>query len=135
MPCAKVRGRPMGRDEAMTILGYELPEGATGAEPEEASGAESFICGEGVVPCTCCAMLSEYLCDWPMGDGKTCDAPLCDVHAMAPQVDVSTLKPSEILARKCPGLAGAAVAAIATLSDLHYCPAHWQQAQARGGGR
>lgn len=28
-----------------------------------------------------CAGISAYLCDWPTGDGKTCDAPLCEAHA------------------------------------------------------
>jgi len=28
-----------------------------------------------------CCGISAFLCDWPMGDGLTCDAPLCDAHA------------------------------------------------------
>lgn len=28
----------------------------------------------------CCAM-STKLCDWPLIEGGTCDAPLCDEHA------------------------------------------------------
>lgn len=27
-------------------------------------------------PARCCA-ISSLLCDWPMGEGRTCDAPLC----------------------------------------------------------
>lgn len=27
--------------------------------------------------CLRCGTFSEVLCDWPMGEGKTCDAPLC----------------------------------------------------------
>lgn len=29
-----------------------------------------------------CMAISAFLCDWPVGDeGKTCDKPLCEVHA------------------------------------------------------
>lgn len=28
-----------------------------------------------------CMALTGYLCDWPLSDGKTCDAPLCEAHA------------------------------------------------------
>lgn len=28
-----------------------------------------------------CADLSAYLCDWPTGSGRTCDAALCEAHA------------------------------------------------------
>ncbi len=42
-----------------------------------------FICGADVVACTACGVYAEYLCDWPMGKGKTCDAPLCGRHAIS----------------------------------------------------
>jgi hypothetical protein len=28
-----------------------------------------------------CAAMSGFLCDWPDGGGRTCDAPLCEAHA------------------------------------------------------
>lgn len=28
-----------------------------------------------------CGICSEFLCDWPAGPGKTCDAPMCPTHA------------------------------------------------------
>lgn len=28
-----------------------------------------------------CLAMSTYLCDWPVEGGKTCDRPLCAVHA------------------------------------------------------
>lgn len=41
-------------------------------------GVVTFICGEDDSTATCgCAHLSGFLCDWPVGDGKTCDIPLC----------------------------------------------------------
>ena len=42
-----------------------------------------FICGEGITPCATCGAVAEHLCDYPMGKGKTCDAPLCANHAIA----------------------------------------------------
>lgn len=27
--------------------------------------------------------ISSLLCDWPLEDGSTCDAPLCNEHALA----------------------------------------------------
>ena len=31
--------------------------------------------------CSCCMRAADSLCDYPMGEGKTCDAPLCGDHA------------------------------------------------------
>ena len=49
-----------------------------------------FICGKGMKPIHCkeCGCHSEYLCDFPVGKDKTCDAKLCDDHAheVAPNI-------------------------------------------------
>lgn len=39
-----------------------------------------FMCGSGVevVPVCRCGVESSYLCDFPVGNGKTCDMNLCD---------------------------------------------------------
>jgi hypothetical protein len=29
-----------------------------------------------------CEYMAEYLCDWPMGNGSTCDLPICRRHAV-----------------------------------------------------
>jgi hypothetical protein len=34
-----------------------------------------------LVPSQRCFAISTALCDWPLSDGKTCDAPLCPEHA------------------------------------------------------
>ncbi|MGL5432488.1 MAG: hypothetical protein ACRDBJ_06380 [Plesiomonas shigelloides] len=57
-------------------------------------------------PCADCEALAETLCDYPVGDGKTCDRHLCGVH-------------------------GTEVA-----PDVHYCEGHfaeWQAFVAAGG--
>ncbi len=51
----------------------------------------------------CCAM-STKLCDWPMIDGGTCDAPLCEDHAHS------------------------------VGEDLDYCPTHYRRHLAGNGG-
>lgn len=45
---------------------------------------EVYMCGEGIEVCDhhSCAYCADYLCDWPMGKGKTCDAALCEDHAV-----------------------------------------------------
>jgi hypothetical protein len=29
-----------------------------------------------------CEYAADYLCDWPIGEGKTCDLPICNQHAV-----------------------------------------------------
>jgi hypothetical protein len=40
-----------------------------------------FWDGDGIAPCDECGKCADYLCDFPMGRGKTCDHKLCDEHA------------------------------------------------------
>lgn len=58
-------------------------------------GARIFIKGDLGPHCTECAAPGENLCDYPVGDGKTCDRSLCDEHSK--------------------GVA----------ADTHYCRDHW----------
>lgn len=46
--------------------------------------------------CVVCGAPNAYLCDYPVADGKTCDAPLCWRHTWKPDQD----------------------------KDIDYCPAH-----------
>jgi hypothetical protein len=67
-----------------------------------------FICGEGVKPNPYreCGYESDFLCDYPVGNGKTCDAQLCWKHAQ----------------EVAPG--------------IHYCSAHfdeWKKFKDEGG--
>lgn len=34
-----------------------------------------------LVTCRTCGIVAAYLCDWRLPGGKTCDAPICGVHA------------------------------------------------------
>lgn len=51
-------------------------------------GGTMFMCGDLGPHCADCAGFGDYLCDYPVGDGKTCDRPMCDDHAneIAPEV-------------------------------------------------
>lgn len=42
-----------------------------------------FINGDLGPHCSSCAAPSEYLCDFPVGDGLTCDRQMCRNHAEA----------------------------------------------------
>lgn len=71
-------------------------------------GGTVFMCGDLGPQCAAekCAAATDYLCDYPVGDGKTCDLPLCDSHAyeVAP--------------------------------NIHYCPGHltlWAEFRKSGG--
>ncbi len=64
------------------------------------------VCGNLGPHCGCCGGVSGFLCDYPVGEGKTCDRPLCD-HCAAE-----------------------------VAPDVHYCPGHakeWDDFKAAGG--
>lgn len=66
--------------------------------PDQPPGQfEPLMCGESIVQCARCIYVAEFLCDFPMGGGKTCDAPLCDKHAIGQGAE---------------------------WEDLHFCPQH-----------
>ena len=39
------------------------------------------VCGKLGKHCADCAGVSGFLCDFPVGKGKTCDRPMCERHA------------------------------------------------------
>ena len=51
-------------------------------------GGSGFICGDLGDHCTNCGTVSDVLCDFPVGDGKTCDRAICEecAHEVAPDV-------------------------------------------------
>lgn len=53
-------------------------------------GHPMFMCGPGDDEhCFSCGWFGDYLCDYPVGEGKTCDRMMCDDHknGVAPEVD------------------------------------------------
>lgn len=74
------------------------------------NGDKAFLCGDLGPHCgdSTCGDVGEYLCDFPVSNGKTCDMPVCHGHAF----EVAT--------------------------ELHYCPAHttmWRVFHESGGVR
>lgn len=71
-------------------------------------GSPYFLCGNLGPHCAAekCGAPSDALCDYPVGEGRTCDLPLCESHAyeVAP--------------------------------NIHYCPGHlilWSEFRNSGG--
>ncbi len=65
-------------------------------EPE----CNRWIHGDGVVMCASCLYIADYLCDFPMGKGQTCDAPLCEEHANVHDKDLHFCPQHEVIATK-----------------------------------
>jgi hypothetical protein len=66
-------------------------------EDKYGNKSRMFLTGDLGPHCRDCAAVGILLCDFPIGDGKTCDAALCSRH-------------------------GTEVA-----PDIHYCPGHYEQ--------
>lgn len=58
-----------------------------------------FMCGGGlIIPVCACGTQAEYLCDYPVGKGKTCDLNLC-VHcrfALTPEKDLCSVHRAQV---------------------------------------
>lgn len=73
---------------AMLCMVLHFPKAFFLKEPRRETH-EGWICGDGVELCGFpgCGYISDWLCDWPIGGGKTCDMPLCDHHRCAQGTD------------------------------------------------
>jgi len=52
---------------------------------------KAFICGdglEGTTICRVCGDMADRLCDYPIGNGKTCDSALCKYHSVKIKGDI-----------------------------------------------
>ena len=49
----------------------------------------TFFCGDLGDHCHECGDVAALLCDYPVGNNRTCDRPLCERHAreIAPEID------------------------------------------------
>jgi len=97
MPCYVVKMKPPSVEEWRTWvqMGYLGSYERYEATVRERGPATMHIKGDLGPHCTECLAPGENLCDYPVGDGKTCDRSLCDEHAK--------------------GVA----------ADTHYCRDHW----------
>jgi hypothetical protein len=77
----------LGRMPTMDEIADELA--ARGPDPHvEHRGYGMFLCGDLGPQCTACGDVSNVLCDYPVGDEKTCDRALCSActEEVAPDV-------------------------------------------------
>lgn len=48
---------------------------------DEKRRQKGFICGKLGAHCADCGSVGDNLCDFPVGNGKTCDRSICDFHS------------------------------------------------------
>ena len=108
MPCYLQKTQPPTKAEwtAWQAIGYIGTWDDYCRAKQGTVGETVFVCGDLGPHCADCAGVGDLLCDFPVGDGKTCDRSLCVEHAheVAP--------------------------------EIHYCDAHyglWQDFKNRGG--
>lgn len=53
---------------------------------DEQGNVTAIVCSR-PKKCSYCQNNSVALCDYPKSDGKTCDAPLCQMHRWHPKID------------------------------------------------
>lgn len=75
--------RPATHDDfkAAVMMGYTGSFEKYKAEHDRHVGERIFVNGDLGPHCTECAAPSDNLCDYPVGQDKTCDRPLCDEHS------------------------------------------------------
>ena len=89
MPCYVIKTKPPSKAE----YAEWQRAGFTGTWEQytECKGGDrgtAIMCGEFGEHCADCMGIGEYLCDFPVGGGKTCDRSMCWEHAheVAPEV-------------------------------------------------
>ena len=85
-PCITYRTRPCTMEELYRQAGVEIPDCVPETERKDMIGGDVVtMCGPGMKGFRFCAHPGceyehESLCDYPIGDGKTCDLPMCRDH-------------------------------------------------------
>ncbi len=73
---AKLRIRKSIRVQG--YAGMQLERLALAKEQRLVGGEDGWACGSGIQACRSCGRVADFLCDEPVGSGKTCDLPICD---------------------------------------------------------
>lgn len=78
-----IKRKPPSHDEYKTwvMMGYLGSYDRYAATVNQSAIETVFVHGDLGKHCTECAAPSDNLCDYPVGDGKTCDRPLCEDHS------------------------------------------------------
>jgi hypothetical protein len=71
--------KDLGLDQAVREFERRKAEwdAAHASKENIAPDAAVFMCGDIVIPVCACGTAADYLCDYPVGHGKTCDLNLC----------------------------------------------------------
>lgn len=80
MTCNIVKSKRVTRRELLeSIHGHEVElSDEDDVVVTEHGETTYFICGDLEIDvCACCGVEPDFLCDYPIGGGKTCDLPLC----------------------------------------------------------
>lgn len=89
---------PSPEDYATQVsMGYHAPYERYEEMAKRFEGTRIFICGDLGPHCTDCAAPSDVLCDYPVGDGKTCDRPMCSDHAYHVSTDTDYCRDHSIM--------------------------------------
>lgn len=90
MPCYIQRIRPPSKSEYKDWqdIGYIGTWDDYCRAKQSTVGEIMFLCGDLGPHCGDCAGIGDFLCDYPVGDGKTCDRPMCFEHSheIAPEI-------------------------------------------------
>lgn len=90
MPCYVCKTKPPSKAEFKhwQSIGYTGTYQQYVAVKDYTGVSNVFICGDFGEHCSDCAGIAEFLCDYPVGDGKTCDRKICHGHAkeVAPEI-------------------------------------------------
>jgi hypothetical protein len=83
MPCYIQKTKPPTKTEykAWQDLGYTGTWEKFCENRKLTEGQTMFICGDLGAHCADCSAVGDFLCDFPVGDGKTCDRPICEDHS------------------------------------------------------
>ena len=83
MGCTPIKNTPPTRDEfaLWQSMGYTGNYADYRAAKDRIGEYTGYLSGPDLPICPDCGYASENLCDYPVGDDKTCDRPMCFDHS------------------------------------------------------
>ena len=83
MPCYIQPSAPASKAEfaQWQEMGYNGTWDQYVAAKRRLEGGTMFVCGDLGDACADCPAVGDFLCDFPVSPGKTCDRPMCGSHS------------------------------------------------------
>lgn len=103
MPCYTTRIKPASKKEyeSWKKIGYiGTYDDYSKSKRNDCVGQVMFICGELGNHCADCSGFSDFLCDYPVGKGRTCDRDMCEDHASQVGLDIHYCKSHNMMWEK-----------------------------------